>query len=500
MNHRDTETQRRKDREKKWQKAEMALDTACFPTYKFSLLCFFFSVSLCLCGSNLFAAEDLRVGFAEADITPKVGGAKPVYIAGFGNDRKATGVHDPLLARTVVLESGGRKIALVSLDVVGFFYPGVMRVRQQLPGFTYVLVTSTHNHEGPDTLGLWGPGRFQSGVDPDYLALIEKQIVKAVQAADATRRPATAALGSAHAPELLHDGREPYVKHEELVALQFFDAKKAPVGLVVQWNCHPETLESKNTLLSADFVGSTVKTLRERYHCPVVYLTGTVGGLMTSLHVEVKSAAGKALADGTFEKTDRYGVLLADVAARALQGAKPVQLTPLEVRAQPIFLPLENKLYVLARRLGVFEREAFLWENDPYKATPTTDLLADKPMCIKSEIAWLRLGELDIAAIPGEIYPELVLDKVQDPPDPGADFPTAPIEPAIYRQMKGPYRMMIGLANDEIGYIIPKRQWDEKPPFCYGRKKAQYGEVNSLGPDTAPLLCNAFRDLIQSKK
>ena len=51
--------------------------------------------------------------------------------------------------------------------------------------------------------------------------------------------------------------------------------------------------------------------------------------------------------------------------------------------------------------------------------------------------------------------------------------------------------MLIGLANDEIGYIIPKRQWDEKPPFCYGRKKSQYGEVNSLGPETAPILCAA---------
>ena len=36
--------------------------------------------------------------------------------------------------------------------------------------------------------------------------------------------------------------------------------------------------------------------------------------------------------------------------------------------------------------------------------------------------------------------------------------------------------MLIGLANDEVGYIIPKRQWDEKPPFCYGRQKAQYGK------------------------
>ena len=45
------------------------------------------------------------------------------------------------------------------------FMPSVERVRKQLTGFTYVLVSSTHNHEGPDTLGLWGPKPFTSGVD-----------------------------------------------------------------------------------------------------------------------------------------------------------------------------------------------------------------------------------------------------------------------------------------------------------------------------------------------
>jgi hypothetical protein len=114
-------------------------------------------------------------------------------------------------------------------------------------------------------------------------------------------------------------------------------------------------------------------------------------------------------------------------------------------------------------------------------------------------VGWLRLGQLEIATIPGEIYPELVLDKVADPAPEGADFPDAPIEPAIYKQLKSPYRMIIGLANDEIGYILPKRQWDEKPPWTYDNKKAPYGEINSLGPDTGPLICEAFRKLVAGK-
>jgi hypothetical protein len=443
----------------------------------------------------------LRAGFAEIDITPKIGG-KPVYIAGFGRNRKATGVLDPLKARAVVFKHGKTKIALVSVDLVGFFYPQVLQVRQQLPGFTYVLVSSTHNHEGPDTLGLWGAGLFESGIDAAYVKALVKHIVKAVRDADASAGPVTARLGSATAPELLHDGREPYVKHDELVVLKFRDAKtkKKTAGLVVQWNCHPETLGGSNTKISADFVGATVKYLRDRYHCPVVYLTGTVGGLMTSLHVEVKDRQGKPLADGTVEKTRRYGRLVGRLAERALAEAKSIRLTPIEVRRREVFLPIDNTLYLTGWALGVLQRQAYVWSGNSARAKPVERKKAgNQRLCIRSEVAWLRLGKLEIAAIPGEIYPELVLDKVQDPPDAGADFPKAPIEPAIYKQMRSRYHMLIGLANDEGGDIIPKRQWDVKPPFCYKRKKAQYGEENSLGPDTAPLLCTAFKELVKKK-
>ncbi len=181
----------------------------------------------------------------------------------------------------------------------GFFLPYVERVRKELPGFDYVLVTSTHNHEGPDTLGLWGPTPLQSGVDPEYVKFVEKQTVAAVKAADVALKSASARLGSIKAPELLHDAREPYIKHDDLVVLEFRDGDRT-TGLVVQWNCHPETLGSKNTLLSADFVGYTVKHLQEKYHCPIVYLTGTVGGLMTSLNVPVKDAAWTRPAGGRY--------------------------------------------------------------------------------------------------------------------------------------------------------------------------------------------------------
>ncbi len=100
-----------------------------------------------------------------------------------------------------------------------------------------------------------------------------------------------------------------------------------------------------------------------------------------------------------------------------------MKLTPLQVRRRTLFLPLDNKLFLLARQLGVLKREAFVWTGDPYKAEPAKEIKEGKPLCMRTEIAWLRLGDLDIAAIPGEIYPELVLDKVQDPSRPRSRFP-----------------------------------------------------------------------------
>jgi hypothetical protein len=443
------------------------------------------------------ADTPLLVGFGEADITPKLGD-RPVYLAGFGQNRTAAGVHDPLYVRAVILRHGDRKVAIACADVVGLFLPTVERIRQRLPGFTYVLVCSTHNHEGPDTMGLWGPNPFVRGTDPAYLQRLEDQTVAAVQAADRDAQPATARIGTASAPELLHDSRDPQVKMDELVAIEFREpGTDRTRGLVVQWNCHPETLDSRNTLVSADFVGYTVSALREHYRCPAVFLNGAVGGLMTSLRVPVKDDDGKPLHDGTYEKTERYGKAVAKLAERALGAAKPARLTPLEARSRSLVLPVDNKRYQLGKQLGVLNRDMVRWDGNPYAAPSEPLKELGGPLGVRTEIGRLRLGELDVAVIPGEIYPELVLGKVQDPPEPNADFPNAPVEPAIYHQLAGPYRMIVGLGNDELGYILPKRQWDEKPPFCYGLTKAPYGEVNSLGPETGPLLCTAFRDLVK---
>jgi hypothetical protein len=58
--------------------------------------------------------------------------------------------------------------------------------------------------------------------------------------------------------------------------------------------------------------------------------------------------------------------------------------------------------------------------------------------------------------------------------------------PAIGSRIPGQYAFFSGMSNDMIGYIVPKSQWDVEPPYTYGYHERPYGEINSLGPETAP--------------
>ncbi|MCE9525333.1 MAG: neutral/alkaline non-lysosomal ceramidase N-terminal domain-containing protein [Planctomycetales bacterium] len=263
-----------------------------------------------------FAAEPkpLQVGFGETDITPDVKGKKPVWLAGYGPGRKATGVHDPLMARCLVLGDGTEKIALVSVDLIGLQYPNVKEIRKGLADFKYVLVSSTHNHEGPDVVGIWGRGFFSRGVDDDYVASVVSKVVELVKKTAENLAPATAAYGTATDETLVGDSRKPIAKDGVLRVLKFTKpGGTEPSGLLVQWNSHPESMGSKNTLVTADFPYATVAKLKEQHKCPILYMSGAVGGLMAPPDGVIKDGTGKVLDEGDFEYCRLYGEAVAEL-------------------------------------------------------------------------------------------------------------------------------------------------------------------------------------------
>jgi hypothetical protein len=425
----------------------------------------------------------------------------PVWIAGFGNKRAANGIHDDLWASTMIIDDGRTRIAIVSLDLIGFMNNAVNDVRRMISpdaGISYLIVTSTHSHEGPDMLGLWGSKALKSGVSREYMEFVKKQIAISVEAAAMNLRPSRLEISEdlTAAAGFLRDSRTPEVFDSGVRVVRAVDKEtNITLGTFVSWGNHPETLWGKNLMITSDFphflregVGKGIfrndSLVMPGLGGAVVYSTASVGGLMTT-------SPGVAIADpftGTeykepsFDKAKAQGEQLAIVVlTSARKPAEVIDSAAISIVTRVVKLPLDNRLFKLAKLIKVLDRGGnglrYVW----------------------SELAVFTIGPLSFATFPGEVYPEIVNGGIEAPE--GNDFNIPPVEiPAIRDLMPGKYKFILGLANDEIGYIIPKSQWDEKDPYTYGRDKAPYGEENSMGPGTAPELHRNLKEMLEILK
>ena len=169
-------------------------------------------VALAACGPLGTAA--LEAGVAKATITPDVRAGK-VYMAGFGNNRVATGVHDDLWIRCLALGTADAKLVMCEADLIGLFYDDVLKVRAgvktAMPNVTPVIVASAHDHEGPDTMGLWGPTPLESGINPQYMDWLDDRIAGTALSALRSMKPARMELARDDHPllALLQDDSRP---------------------------------------------------------------------------------------------------------------------------------------------------------------------------------------------------------------------------------------------------------------------------------------------------
>ena len=439
----------------------------------------------------------IRAGAARVGLTPDLKKYGPVYMAGFGNNRVATGVHDFLYARCLALGTSGQTLVLCGVDSIGLFSDDVERIRaaakEQLasrkkapPGELNIVVAATHDHQAADTMGLWGPAEGQSGIHEEYNRLVVERVAQAAAEAVRNLRPAILTMGQAHPSELdgmIHDDRPPVVRDAGVIVLRATDTHKRTIATLVNWANHPETLGSKNTLITADYPYYLCTALEQRFEGVAVFLNGAVGGMQSPLGADVPDpATGRPAPENSFHKAEIIGQKVAEIAAGAIRNGKAVDADGIQFREVAIEIPTTNKGFQLAAQADLFKgRKKMTAQGATTTSTGLARLLAGgKPF-------------LEIALVPGELYPELSVGGVHRYA--GADFPDAPIEPAIKNMMSAEYKMLVGLADDEIGYIIPKAEWDEKPPYLNYAEKAWYGEVNSVGPDAAGRIAAALEGI-----
>lgn len=405
-----------------------------------------------------------------------------IYLSGFGQRRLATGRHDDYEARTLILDYGDTRIAIVAVDFLGYYseatYYGINHIRRMLDqklGIAEILVASTHNHEGPDTVGAWGNGPFRDGKYPKYLRFVDRQIAKSIERAAQNLQPVRLKFGVTdpqQAPSIAGmqtrtSGRPPHFFDEELRVMQFIGtsgvSRNKALATLVNWNTHPESMEDKNTEMTSDFPHAIRTTVEQKYGGTAIYINGAIGAAEIIGDTNNKNhdrirfdgkdyplAAKNNRPVFTFARTEAIGRDVANAAIAALEKGEWSRKNDLTLKKADLTLPMDNQGYMLLLKLGVLD-------------TMTGADDGAQPM-LRTTIYAIGLGDAQIVTTPGELLPEVFygVAKYRRNDCPQADT-GAPPEPAIRDAMTAKYRFMFGLCPDEFGYIVPRYGWRREP-------------------------------------
>lgn len=390
-------------------------------------------------------AGELVAGAAAVDITPD----RDLFLGGFQIKRRGTGVHDPLYARALVLRRGDFELALISLDLVGLMRPEVQALQRELGSIDprHLVVCSTHVHHGPDTMGIWGFPPFYSGMDDDYMAQVRRGAAQAVEGARAALRPVEAGSATiAFDPTLfLKNTSRPGLFDPEIAVLHLREpGGGATVATLFELGCHPEAVKRANTAVTSDFPGRAVAKLERELGGVAIYVSGALGALVSPARDShrVNDPLG-------FGEAERIGGRLADYTAEAVRSIERHEQAPrLAVWHSPLYLRNENWRFTLLRWTGIVDRKLY---GAGY---------------VETEVSLWHVGDLALAMVPGEISPDLGLR---------------------IKHACGERVMIVGLANDELGYLLP--------PWDYDLEYYDYERTLCPGPDAAWSIVMRLEDL-----
>jgi hypothetical protein len=389
-------------------------------------------------------------------------------------------VHDDLTTTAVAFERGDDRVVLVTTDTYMHFSPDADEIERRcqaaLPApwsTTPIVVSSTHNHHGPDTA---------FSINDEWYAQLASQVTEAVVEAVSTLQEAKVSVAAGQHGYGVTDARDPIIMDRRLNVMTIDAADSGDaIATIVQWNSHPETTlgwdppadaaglpeacaakgwdaddcSAKGRYFTADYPGALRARLGAIRGGEVFYVNGPLGSQIGpgGAPTWVVDEDHPVTADGTappgavplttcddreplycrsFAKTASIGTELANAVDALIASATPLDMTELTLRSESFYTRMTNIGFrVLLSDGSLGWTEPVLYTCDGHPAADNCVLAPneseDDPVLtpffesqitvgdvLQTRIQHLDMGDVGFLFMPGELPPEMVVGLPDD--------------------------------------------------------------------------------------
>jgi len=221
-------------------------------------------------GRSEESRSPLRAGAAKIDITPQ----KAVKMAGYGaRTALSEGVHDPLCARVVAFENNGKRLVLVSSDLIGFYDGTAEHLRKIILNEfklkpSELFLSAIHTHGGPSLTIDKEKGHPNN---LEYTKDLEAKLMEVIRKALKNIGPVHIGAGAGYSPvganrrELQFDssgnssirlGRNSYgPTDKEVLVMKVAKTDGVVFAALFDYATHATCLGGKNLIISGDVLG-----------------------------------------------------------------------------------------------------------------------------------------------------------------------------------------------------------------------------------------------------
>ncbi len=377
-------------------------------------------------------SSGFAAGFGKADITPD----RPVPTIW---DSSVATVMDPIHLRTTYFRSGGEQVVIVSCDLLALPTWFTDAVKDDLTKLGVpqdrVAINCSHTHTAPQIIFFRGT----ESTDDAYNNFVKERLVQSVKEAMADAEPATIGFGKIDAPlnvNRVQIGRLNQVNtletpsgrvDQQLSVIRIYQSKSQKAGLIYNFAAHALTVSANPHVISADYPGYTSTMLEAKPDIKFAQFTqGCAGNMNPRIH-------------GDQTVTSQFARMLADYVKKACTGMSMHSDPKLAMKTQAVHLPY-GKIPSLQEVNSILAAD----EKKMTSSEPSWDLLwakaakkalgdGQKFKNVDATFQGIRLGDIKIAVLPGEVFAEIGL--------------------AIKQQIGGDVITMGYSNNDEVGYI-----------------------------------------------